>query len=324
MNFYLGHTTKCPSVLRMITVIFTLTLFFLTGETNLFAADSATVQNGADLSQPMPGDSPVVEESQKSNPDAVVIEEGKQITKSSESQGVTESTLENEKIAPAGETVATLPEPGKPVSEQRQPDWDGIFRDTGVVVGGQIVAVAITYVMPESFSAWTPEQKKAGFDKYKRNFVNPVMDKDKFYINYILHPYWGATYYIRARERGLNQAYSFAYSALLSAAYEFGVECIAEKPSIQDIFVTPIGGSLLGAYVFEPWRESIKSKPELRWYDHTALVLTDPLGLISLGFEKMFGIKSTIVVNVPIPQLQNRASSIAKNYLGATIQFPFN
>lgn len=206
--------------------------------------------------------------------------------------------------------------------EQPKPDWNGIYRDTSIIFGGQIAAVGITYLMPESFSAWTPEQKKAGWDKYKQNFVDPVMDKDKFYINYILHPYWGATYYIRGRERGLNPAYSLAYSALLSAMYEFGTECIAERPSIQDLVVTPLGGSLLGAFIIEPWRESVKSKPELTWYDHTLLVLTDPLGVVSLGFEKLFGIKSTIMVNIPMPQIQNSSVAVTSNYLGAVMQFP--
>ena len=29
----------------------------------------------------------------------------------------------------------------------------------------------------------------------------PVWDDDEFYLNYILHLYWGATYYMRGRER---------------------------------------------------------------------------------------------------------------------------
>jgi hypothetical protein len=225
---------------------------------------------------------------------------------------------------PVDETTVPAAESKVSETEQRKPDWNGVLRDTGIVFGGQLAAVGITYLLPESFSAWTPEQKKAGWSKYKENFTNPVLDKDKFYVNYTLHPYWGATYYTRGRERGLDQTYSLAYAAMLSAMYEFGTECIAEKPSIQDLIVTPVAGSLLGAYIFEPLRESIKSKPELRWYDHTVLVITDPLGVLSLGFEKIFGVKSTIMVNVPIPQLQTSSTATSKNYLGATIQFPLN
>lgn len=216
--------------------------------------------------------------------------------------------------------------PSQPANKNRTPDWNGVYRDTGLVFGGQIAAAALTYVMPESFSSWTPEQKKSGLKKYSHNFMNPVLDKDKFYVNYLLHPYWGATYYIRARERGLDQTSSLLYSTLLSAMYEFGVECVAEKPSIQDLLITPGLGTLLGAYIFEPLRESIKSKQELSWYDHTALILTDPLGLFSLGIEKIFGIKSTIMVDYSNPQIQNRTNGTAvaakSSRIGLVMQVP--
>jgi len=188
--------------------------------------------------------------------------------------------------------------------------------------------VGVTYVLPESFSGWSTEQKKNVFKNYAENFVDPVIDDDKFYINYVLHPYWGATYYIRGRERGLDKVPSFVYSALISAMYEFGVECLFEKPSIQDLIVTPVAGSLLGALLFEPWRESIKRKKELRWYDHAALIVTDPVGVLSLGFEKLFGIKSTIMVDYSVPQMQKRSTGSAiaskSNRIGVVVQFPLN
>ena len=115
-----------------------------------------------------------------------------------------------------GETAVASQSKGSE-SEPRKPDWNGVLRDTSIVFGAQLAAVGITYFMPESFSAWTPEQKKAGWQKYKDNFTNPVLDKDKFYVNYTLHPYWGATYYTRGRERGMYQSESFVYYALLSA-----------------------------------------------------------------------------------------------------------
>lgn len=226
---------------------------------------------------------------------------------------------------PVPEPVASPEESTHTIEGHKATDWNGILRDTGIIFGGQIAAVGITYVLPQSFSSWSPEQKKNGYKKYSDNFVNPVLDKDKLYVNYALHPYWGATYYTRARERGLDQKSSLFYSTIMSAMYEFGIECLAEKPSIQDLIVTPVAGSLLGAYIFEPLRESIKSKRELRWYDHAVLTLTDPLGVVSLGFEKLFGIKSTIMVNYPAPLIQNRSvatvAASKSNQFGVTMQF---
>ncbi len=213
-------------------------------------------------------------------------------------------------------------------AENRIPDWNGIWRDTATVFVGQTVVAGVLYILPENISKWSNDQKNSGITKYGNNFIDPVIDNDEFYINYILHPYWGATYYTRGRERGLNKVYSFAYSALMSAMYEFGVECIYEKPSIQDLIVTPVVGSLLGAYIFEPWRESIKSKQDLRWYDHVVLIATDPIGVLSLGVEKLFGIKSTIIVDYSVPQLQKSSTESAttpkSSRIGVALQFPFN
>jgi hypothetical protein len=201
----------------------------------------------------------------------------------------------------------------------RAPDWDGIWRDTGILAGAQAFAAAVLFVTPESVSNWSDDDKKSTFRKYNNNFANPDIDDDKFYINYVLHPYWGATYYIRGRERGLDQTSSFVFSTLISAMYEFGIECIFEQPSIQDLIVTPVAGSLIGAYIFEPWRESIKGKGELRWYDHAALIATDPIGLLSLGVEKWFGIESTITVDYSAPQRQGRSSGPALASTGKRI-----
>ena len=211
------------------------------------------------------------------------------------------------------------------VGASHSPDWDGISRDTGIIVGSQFAVTGALFLMPESVSSWSNEQKNNSSEKYASNFAHPVIDKDTFYINYILHPYWGAAYYTRARERGLDTTQSFAYSALLSTIYEFGIECIFEKPSIQDLIVTPGVGSLLGAFVFEPWRDSIKRKAELRWYDHVILVATDPIGVLSEGFEKMFDIKTAIKIDYS--QEKNTSQSTLpshSNRFDVVLTFPLN
>ncbi len=230
-------------------------------------------------------------------------------------------------VSTVSEAVAGASEQSRAV-EKNDPDWSGIWRDAGTFLGTQFVAVGIIYTTPERFSGWTSQQKKDTFSHYSENVQRLVLDKDKFYINYLLHPYWGGTYYTRGRERGLDETSSLVYSALMSAMYEFGPECFFEKPSIQDLIVTPLVGSLLGAYVFEPWRNSIKRKQELRWYDHALLIATDPLGVLSLGVEKVLGIKSTIMVDYSIPQFRSdyTGSTVASqnNRIGVVVQVPFN
>lgn len=212
-------------------------------------------------------------------------------------------------------------------AKEQAPDWDGIWRDTGILAGAQVGAAAVLFALPESVSKWSSEDKKSTFRDYADNFTKPGFDRDEFYINYVLHPYWGATYYIRGRERGLDQASSFVFSALVSAMYEFGIECFFEKPSVQDLIVTPVVGSLVGAYIFEPWRESIKSKQELCWYDHVALVVTDPIGVLSLGVEKMLGLKATVNVRYPVPKsvtVSRNGTSENSKQAGIAMTFLFN
>ena len=122
-----------------------------------------------------------------------------------------------------------------------------------------------------------------------------------WYVNYLGHPYFGAIAYIRARERRFGAFGGFWYAALLSGLYEFGIEALFERPSYQDLIVTPVGGLLLGALLFEPIRERILRKPELRWYDHIPLALTDPLGVSNSIFERLWGIQTDIRVQLRLP-----------------------
>jgi hypothetical protein len=194
-------------------------------------------------------------------------------------------------------------------SDKSKRDWEGIGRDTGFFLVYQALFAGVLYFMPESISAWTPEQKKDTLQQWRKNVGDPVWDKDKWWINYLAHPYFGATYYIRARERGFDECSSFWYSAMLSAMYEFIIEAFFEKPSLQDLIVTPIGGFVIGKFIFEPLRNSVKAKPELKWYDHLTLILTDPLGAVNSVFEKLFGIKSDIRLQFNPPAFATRVDT---------------
>lgn len=184
------------------------------------------------------------------------------------------------------------------------PDWPGIGRDTAFFFGYQAISVGILYVLPGDFNRWT--NKDPSFQQWWDNVRNPIWDSDPWATNYITHPYWGATYYIRARERGFGKFASFGYSVFLSTLYEFGAEAFFEPPSAQDLMVTPILGSLIGAFIFEPIRDWVKVKPAMKWYDHAVLIATDPFGALNSVFEVMLGIKSEILFRPVPPTLGDR------------------
>ena len=176
------------------------------------------------------------------------------------------------------------------------PDWRGARRDIGYFLGYQFVAIGVLYVAPESISGWSEEQKEDyDLDKWRDNVSRPIWDEDTWWINYVLHPYWGGAYYIRARERGLDRTQAFWFSATVSALYEYGAEALAEPVSIQDLVVTPLGGFVVGEYLFAPLRERIRAKPgKLGWSDKAVLVATDPLGVINARIDDFLGVESTL------------------------------
>jgi hypothetical protein len=181
----------------------------------------------------------------------------------------------------------------EPMNPADTRDRDGLRRDTWYFLGYQAATIGILYMAPESVSGWTDEQKDGySMSIWWDNVTHPAWDSDDFYINYVLHPYWGAAYYVRAQERGYSGREAFWYSFMLSTAYEFGAEALFEEPSIQDLVVTPVFGSLLGRY-FMGVRSNIRERDAAlgsrRTRDKWLWVLTDPLGSLNRRVDKWFG-----------------------------------
>lgn len=130
------------------------------------------------------------------------------------------------------------------------PDWKQLWINTGVLVGGGISTLLILECLPEESTAWNRAEngKTPLFKRYVRHIKEgPVWDGDKFIFNFILHPYGGAAYYMSARSCGFNCWGSFLYSFCISTFFwEYGFEAFNEIPSVQDLVITPVVGSLMG------------------------------------------------------------------------------
>jgi hypothetical protein len=221
-----------------------------------------------------------------------------------------DGTRDNAERAPKGEY-------GWKTAPPDIPDWKGLGRDTGYFLTYQALVVGLLYLAPESVSGWSKEQKdEFTFDEWRDNASNPHRDEDEFYVNYLLHPYWGGTYYIRGRERGLDRAQSFWFSALLSTLYEFGLEAFFEQPSYQDLWVTPVAGSLIGEYLFTPIRDRIRAKPgDPDWKDKVILFLTDPLGVIGAEPDRVLGLQTGLRFHAFHPGRNARSPADASSAL---------
>jgi hypothetical protein len=174
-----------------------------------------------------------------------------------------------------------------------QKDSAGLKRDTAYFMGYQLATVGFLFFMPEGVSGWSEEAKEEySWQKWWDNVQDPTWDKDDHYINYILHPYWGAAYYVRARDRGYDGEEAFFYSFLMSSMFEFGVEALFEQPSIQDLIVTPLGGLIAGEYFYRTHkrvRARLAAGAERTWKDQAILIATDPLGMLNRKVDQLFG-----------------------------------
>lgn len=130
------------------------------------------------------------------------------------------------------------------------PDWKRLWVNTAVMVGGGITTMAILEALPADATAWNKSEnaKTSMWKRWVRNVKDgPHWDGDNPIFNFVLHPYAGAAYYMGARSAGFNCWGSFVYSFCISNIFwEYGFEAFNEIPSVQDIIITPVVGSLLG------------------------------------------------------------------------------
>lgn len=206
-----------------------------------------------------------------------VISETEQPVETTDIKNVQWPTLENLKDEQAKDIY------DRPYSLwESHPDNERIKRNTGTLFVAGAATMGILYLMPESFTNWDNDDDKNPFSKWWDNVSRaPVWDKDDLFLNYVTHPYCGAVYYMGARSAGAGATYSFFYSAALSTLFwEYGIESFAERPSIQDLIVTPVFGSLLGEGFYRAKRNIRENDYEVwgsKSFGKTLVFLMDPI-----------------------------------------------
>jgi len=170
-------------------------------------------------------------------------------------------------------------------------DYKRLGYNTGMFLGATVVAFGALYAMPESVTNWDKAaMKENGITyKWKENLkAGPVWDYDNWVLNYITHPYSGGIYYMTARSSGFTRFESFLYSAFMSTFFwEYGIEAFAEIPSIQDLVITPLVGSMVGEGLFYAKKSIVKHDRKVlnsKVLGTTTLFLIDPFNTILDGF----------------------------------------
>ncbi len=159
-----------------------------------------------------------------------------------------------------------------------------LWLNTGVLFGAGFVTLGILQMLPENTTGWsTAELRKTPFfQRWTTNVKKgPVWDHDLAIFNYVLHPYAGAAYYMGARSQGCNIFYSFLYSAGISTIFwEYGIEAFMEIPSIQDLIITPVAGSIIGEGFYLLKRNIVSNDYRLfgsRFLGNVVSYLIDPV-----------------------------------------------
>lgn len=122
--------------------------------------------------------------------------------------------------------------------------WHSSLWGASVTMGtAMVTTVALLSLFPKDFTSWN----KPNFYGLKRNFTHgPNFDYDNFFFNYIAHPIDGSEFFLIARNRKLSFWESFAYAAAVSTFFEFFIESAYEGASWQDLWITPVSGTVIG------------------------------------------------------------------------------
>lgn len=187
--------------------------------------------------------------------------------------------LDRNRFKPATDTVQGL----------RLRNQEGTFarkmwRGGLLVHGFEAVGYGILAALPSDISGW----EKGVFKQYGSNMrraytAPPVFDHDKWYINYIGHPYQGTVFYNAVRSQNAKMWQSALFTLGQVYVWEYVIEAGLEQPSIQDLIVTPITGILLGEGIH---RATVAmAKNGFTWYEATAVVILNPMFAINNGFK---------------------------------------
>lgn len=126
------------------------------------------------------------------------------------------------------------------------------------LLGVQVGTLSLMGYLPPDATGWG----EGSFDQIIDNDLRgPKWDTDHWLWDYVAHPVAGAEYYLLARNRGGTWWQSALYAAGMSTFWEYFTEAYYERPSQQDLVVTPVAGAILG---------------ELRWQAKQALRRREP------------------------------------------------
>ncbi len=194
--------------------------------------------------------------------------------------------------------------------------WKYLGTSVGILGVSLVIGIVGLYLMPESVTNW--DKEKFGIKSWFENVrMGPKLDNDSFIFNEILHPYFGAMYYMQPRMAGFGWMASAFFSFITSTLFwEYGLEAFVEVPSWQDLVITPLLGSILGEGFYQLTRYIQRNEGKLfgsLFLGRLVIALMDPIGFVirDLGLGEALGIYNKHEIR----------SSLSPNGLNLTYKF---
>ncbi|UTV28661.1 DUF3943 domain-containing protein [Photobacterium atrarenae] len=184
-----------------------------------------------------------------------------------------------------GPAADPKPSPDDLVPDQK--NWPYLKAQSYTILGLSVATAGLMTLLPDSVTHWEGADlslNHLGRQWWDNVSAGPTWDQDDHILNYVMHPYFGGVYYTTARHAGYDEWDSFLYSAALSTFYwEYGIEALAEQPSIQDLIVTPIFGAAVGEWMLLTEAEILANDGQVmhsRFLGDVSLFLLNPVGHI--------------------------------------------
>ena len=165
--------------------------------------------------------------------------------------------------------------------------WKKIGRAELFIGGAELFGITVLMLSPKEVTGWSPDWTQDAWRNVKRSISTaPVWDDDDWQLNYIGHPVAGSYYYNSLRSQHASIFHSFLFATAQSCIWEYFIEATAEKPSTQDLIVTPIVGSILGESVHRLTMNMRRNG--FNFLEKVFVIIFNPMFVLNNGFGSRF------------------------------------
>src|SRR5688572_26177947 len=165
--------------------------------------------------------------------------------------------------------------------------WKKIGRAELFIGGAELLGATVLILSPKEITKWSPDWEQDAWRHMKRSLSKlPVWDDDDWKINFIGHPIAGSHYYNSLRSQDASIFHSFLFATAQSFIWEYIIEATAEKPSTQDLIITPIVGSILGESINQLTMNMCRNG--FNFFEKLFVLILNPSFVFNNGFGPRF------------------------------------